>query len=211
MAMDTTFLGETGGKIVQLLRRRPKTVNELAAALRLTDNAVRAHLTRLEGDGQVEQMGARASFRKPEFVYRLTVETEQAFAKAQGPVLAALLDVLREQLAPDRLAECLQEVGLRLAAPHLPALANLSMRERAKRTVRILGGLGGLAELDEPDGRIEIRGFACPLDGAVRDHPELCLAAQAFVSELMAQPMKEQCDKGERPRCVFVARRTLSE
>ena len=209
MAIGSTLFGETGGKIVQLLRRGPRTVNELAGALRLTDNAIRSHLARLEGDGQVEQVGARASFRKPEFVYRLTVKAEQAFAKAQGPVLAALLDVLREQLAPDRLAESLHEVGRRLAAPHLPALTDLSTRERAKRTIGILRGLGGLAELGGQDDRIEIRGFACPLDGAVRDHPELCLAAQAFVSELVGQPMKEQCDKGERPKCAFVVCRPL--
>jgi hypothetical protein len=66
-----------------------------------------------------------------------------------------------------------------------------------------------LAELGGQDDRIEIRGFACPLDGAVRDHPELCLAAQAFVSELVGQPMKEQCDKGERPKCAFVVCRPL--
>lgn len=38
----------TRGKIVHLLRIRQYTVNELAAELDLTDNAVRAHLAGLE-------------------------------------------------------------------------------------------------------------------------------------------------------------------
>src|SRR5581483_9280869 len=40
----------TRGKILDLLRTRERTVNELAAELHLTDNAVRAHLASLERD-----------------------------------------------------------------------------------------------------------------------------------------------------------------
>ena len=38
------FFASTRGQVVARLRRTPETVNELAAALGLTDNAVRSHL-----------------------------------------------------------------------------------------------------------------------------------------------------------------------
>ena len=46
-------------RVLQLLRPGPGTVNDLAAALRLTDNAVRAHLANLQADGLVEAAGQR--------------------------------------------------------------------------------------------------------------------------------------------------------
>ena len=43
------FFSSTRGRIVALLRRTSRTVDELAQALDLTDNAVRAHLARAIG------------------------------------------------------------------------------------------------------------------------------------------------------------------
>src|SRR5881398_826577 len=51
--LDKRFFESTRGRIVLLLRASEKTVNDLAAHLQLTDNAVRAHLLSLERDGLV--------------------------------------------------------------------------------------------------------------------------------------------------------------
>jgi predicted ArsR family transcriptional regulator len=53
------FFETTRGQIVGLLRRGRRTVEELARALGLTDNAVRNHLATLERDGLVRQDGVR--------------------------------------------------------------------------------------------------------------------------------------------------------
>ena len=53
------------------------TVNDLAAELRLTDNAVRAHLASLERDRLVVQSGVKPGFRKPHATYALGPEAEQ--------------------------------------------------------------------------------------------------------------------------------------
>ena len=92
------FLATTRGRIVGLLRTGSRTVNELAEALELTDNAVRAHLAGLERDGLVEQEGVRRGIGKPAHVFRLTEEAESLFPKAYA-FLAAELRRLSEQLA----------------------------------------------------------------------------------------------------------------
>src|SRR5215475_6812104 len=66
----------TRGKILELLRTRECTVNDLARALRLTDNAVRAHLASLERDRLVTQAGMRPGIRKPHTTYALGPEAE---------------------------------------------------------------------------------------------------------------------------------------
>src|SRR5436853_3932762 len=95
---NTRFFASTRGKMVTLLRRASRTVEELAQALDLTDNAVRAQLAALERDGLAHQSGWRRSSSKPASVYTLTPEAEELFPKAYGPVLHQLLEELNERL-----------------------------------------------------------------------------------------------------------------
>src|SRR5713226_3364089 len=88
------FFASTRGQIVTLLRRGSRTVDELAQALNLTDNAVRAHLATLERDGFVRQRGVRRGSSKPAYVYDVNPEAESLFPKAYDRVLRQVLDVL---------------------------------------------------------------------------------------------------------------------
>jgi predicted ArsR family transcriptional regulator len=191
-------------KIVRRLRRAQQSVNDLARALGLTDNAVRANLARLARDGLVQEAGSRASVRKPEAVYDITREAERLFAKAYAPALATLLEVMSAGLDEKELDMQLREAGRRLAAPHLPSLAGLPFRMRAKKALQILEDLGGLAELEDRDGRQCVRGFGCPFSELVTQHPKVCLLAQAMVGELLGREVDEQCQRADRPRCCFM-------
>ena len=62
------LITSTRGQIIMLLRRSSRTVDELAQALELTDNAVRAHLAALERDGVVQLRGLRRGSGKPAYV-----------------------------------------------------------------------------------------------------------------------------------------------
>jgi predicted ArsR family transcriptional regulator len=203
--MSNRLIASSREQIIRLLRRARQTVNELAAALGLTDNAVRANLARLERDGLVRQAGTRPSFRKPESEYDLTPEAERLFAMAYAPLLASLLGVMEERLDDRELDAQLRDVGRRLAAPHLPALARLPAAQRARRTLQIVESLGGLAELEERDGRVYVRGFGCPFSQVVPAHPKLCVVAEEMVGELLGRPVRETCERGDRPKCRFVA------
>src|SRR5438477_12605436 len=80
----------TRGKILDLLRTRERTANELAAELRLTDNAVRAHLASLERDRLASQSGMKPGVRKPHAPYAVGPEAEQLSPKTYGRVLSLL-------------------------------------------------------------------------------------------------------------------------
>jgi predicted ArsR family transcriptional regulator len=207
------FWGTTRGRIVALLRRASRTVNELAETLELTDNAVRAHIATLERDGLVEQVGTRrGTARKPNHAYDLTPEAaERLFPKAYAPVLQETLTVLREWLPAAEREALLREVGRRLAAPHTTGLDALSRQERLDRTVTLLAELGGQAESGPAatDGPVPIEGRSCPLSGVVAaGYPEVCVVAEALVASLMGEPASERCDRdGAAPRCRFLVGR----
>jgi predicted ArsR family transcriptional regulator len=201
---DRRFFDSTRGRIVTMLRRSNRTVEDLARALDLTDNGVRAHLAVLERDGIVRQRGSlrrTSGGGKPAYVYELTQEGEELFPKAYEPTLGRLLDVLSERLGPQESEALLRSVGRRLAEEHSTRADG--GHARLKTAVEVLNELSGLAELEERDGALVIRGYSCPLGGVTPEHPEVCRMAEALVAEVAGVSVQEHCERGERPRCCF--------
>jgi predicted ArsR family transcriptional regulator len=200
------FLDTTRGRVVALLRRGAATVEELARALELTDNAVRSHLTTLERDGLVRADGVRRGpgAGKPAVVYALHPEAEPLFSRAYPPVLTAVLDAIVDSLPSDQAAVLLRQVGRRLAASTgSRARAGDTREERVHAAAALLTALGGEVEVVAEDGLLRLRGWACPLATTVARRPELCQAVESLVSEVVGAPARECCQHGERPRCCF--------
>ena len=201
---DERFFESTRGQIVTLLRRSGRTVEELARALDLTNNGVRAHLAILERDGLVRQRGSvrrSSGGGKPAYVFELTEEAEELFPKAYAAVLGWLVDVLAERLGSEESEALLRSVGRRLAEEHSTRADGA--HARLESAVGVLNELGALAELEEHDGTFVIRGYSCPLTGVTPEHPEVCRMVETLIAELAGVPVQERCDRGERPRCCF--------
>ncbi len=195
------FFASTRGRIVMLLRRDSRTVDELAQLLNMTDNAVRVHLATLERDGFVQQLGERRGSSKPAFIYELSADAEQLFPKAYGPVLRQLLEVLSEEMTTDEVEALMRRTGRRLAEQqHLP---HGDLQSRLQVGVNVLNELGGLAELEERNGAFYIQGYSCPLAAVVPGHPEVCRLAETLLTELVGQPVKESCNGNKPARCCF--------
>jgi predicted ArsR family transcriptional regulator len=202
--LDRNFFESTRGRVVTLLRRSGRTVEELARELGLTDNGVRAHLATLERDGIVRQRGSvrrGGGVGKPAFVYELTPDAEELFPKAYEPVLLRTLDAISERLGPEGLEALLRGVGRSLAEGK--GVPSDDTRRRLETAVETLNELGGLAELEERNGGFVIRGYSCPLAAVTPNHPEVCRMAETLISELAGVPIQERCDRGARPRCCF--------
>jgi predicted ArsR family transcriptional regulator len=198
------FMESTRGQLVALLRRGARTVDDLAQALGLTDNGIRAHLATLERDGIVRQGGSRRGegAGKPATLFELHPDAEVLLSRAYAPVLGALLEELVVQLAPEQSRALLEGVGRRLGATMLPP-PTAGHAARVQAAVGVLNGLGGAAELEEKDGIQVIRGCGCPLSAAVARRPEVCGAVEALLSEVVGTRVRQCCRHGERPSCCF--------
>jgi predicted ArsR family transcriptional regulator len=202
----TRLMESTRGRILDLLRTKEQTVNDLAAALRLTDNAVRGHLLRLERDGLVRQSGTQPGIRKPHATYALTPEAEQIFPKSYGVLLDLILIVISKQLSPKELRAAMREVGKRVADNHWLAVKGKSRKQRIEAALSILKDLGGSATFQESEGKHFICGNGCPLAAATSRHPEACLIAESLLSHIIGAPVKEHCIHGSAPSCRFEIR-----
>jgi len=194
--------GPTRGRIIALLRRGASTVEELAAELGVTDNAVRTHLQLLEREGVVIATGSRRGpgAGKPAVTYEIAAAAESSLSSAYAPVLAALLQTLAERTSAEELDALLREVGRRLRPA---ALKSGSLDTRVRAAAAMLSSLGAEIDVERiPDGFL-LRGHACPLASVVRGQPNACQAVEELVAGVVGAPVRERCDRSAAPRCRF--------
>lgn len=197
------FLTTTRERILALLRRADRTVEELAAALDLTDNTVRTHLAGLQRDGLVQQRGVQRGTRRPAHLYTLTPQADRLFPKAVDEVLSALLAVIGEQRPPEQVAMLLQSAGHRLAENHA-VLVGDDLHTRLTAVIAVLNDLGGLMELEEDQGTFSIYGYSCPLARVPLARPEVCGIIAEMVAILAGVPTHERCERSASLSCWFV-------
>lgn len=210
--LERRFRDSTRGRIVDLLRGASQTVDELAAALALTDNAVRAHLATLERDGLVMQEGTRKGLAgKPAVIYALAPNASALLSRAYAPLLAAILAELDERLSADARRTLMNAAGRRLAAAHRKPAG--SLRDRVEAGARLLVELGGIATAERQNDRWVIAGVSggCPLATVVSDHRDACGAVESLLSDYIGVPVVEKCARGGRaPACRFEVDRTTA-
>lgn len=191
----------TAGRMLELLRQGPRTVDELAVALDVTRTAVRGQLATLQRDGLVEQRGTRRGTSKPSRTYGVTTQGELLFSQAYIPILTQLLHVLARRLLPEEFDSVMHEVGRGMMADR--ASARGSLRERVVRASSLLNELGSLSEVEEEDGLYVIRSHGCPLAAATAEHPEACNAFESLLGEFVGTKVTKCCDRYDRERCCF--------
>jgi predicted ArsR family transcriptional regulator len=192
----------TAGRIMELLRRGPMTVDELATALELTRTAVQAQLATLQHDQLVEQRGARRGTSKPARTYGVTMQAELLFSRAYIPILTQLVHVLAGRVSPAEFDSIMREAGRGAMADRAVPRAG-TLRDRATRASSVLNELGGLSEVEEEDGLYVIRSYGCPLAAATALHPEVCNALESLLSEFAGTAVTKCCDRYDRERCCF--------
>ena len=190
------------GQIAMLLRAGPQSVEELAAELGVTDNAVRAHIATLEREGIVRAAGVRrdGGVGKPATLFVIAPEALELFSRAYSPMLVALLAELREHTGLPALRRLLRKVGRRMA----PRAASGSLESRVHAAAALLTDLGGAASVVKEDSNYVIAGRGCPLASAVSACPETCRAVEQLLAEVTKARVTERCDRAGPPNCQFV-------
>lgn len=200
---STSTPDATRGRLLGLLREGAWTVDDLAARLDLTDNAVRFHIAALEREGGVARAGVqrRPGAGKPAVLYSLTRAADEAFSRAYAPVLAACVEELRAIMSGSQLAAFLERVGKRLGKNQ--KAASDSLRKQVAGASELLNSLGGITAVERSGNDYRIVGRACPLATAVEADHCVCSVVTSLVSSVVDAEVKENCDRSGRPKCCF--------
>jgi predicted ArsR family transcriptional regulator len=190
--------------VLDLVRRGERTVNTLAAKLRISDNAVRVHLVALERDGLIKRSGTVRSGAagQPAAEYDLTTAGEQALSAAFPAALVALTGAAGAKLDTRARRALFLEAGKRLAATMSPRDSG-SLQDRAESCATLIESLGGSATLTVNRGHAMIEGAGCPLAAAVRGEPATCSIIEGLLESHAGVKAEQQCTHGERPSCRF--------
>jgi predicted ArsR family transcriptional regulator len=198
------LLDTTRGRIVALLQKDPLAVDDIAAELGLTRNAVRNHITSMERDGVIQRVGRRPGTTRPFQTYELTPEVDQLLSRAYIPFISQLISVLGNALPGDEVERLVREAGRGLGQLLLQArpLAGTVQAKAEAASVLLNEQLGSLTHV-ESNGHLVIRGAACPLSALTGKHPAVCRAMETLVGDIVGAPVRECCDRSARPKCCF--------
>ena len=190
--------------VLDLIRRGERTVNTLAARLRISDNAVRVHLIALERDGLIKRSGIVRSgtVGQPAAEYDLTPAGEQALSTAYPAALAALAAAAGERLDARARRSLFLEAGKRLAES-VGSHDSGSLQERAESCAALIDSLGGRTSVTNVKGSAMIEGAGCPLATAVRGEPSTCYMIEALLEAHGGVHAEQLCTHGDRPSCRF--------
>jgi predicted ArsR family transcriptional regulator len=192
-------------RIVQLLRGGGLTVDEIAAQLGLSHNAVRVQLTSMERDGLVHHARSERRTTRPSHIFELTDDTRQGLSRAYIPFLTHLVGVIAGQQAPKEVAALMRDVGRSLAgALRARTVSSGPLAERAAAaSVTLNEELGAVTRVESLNSHFVIRGHGCPLAAVTEHHPVACLAIEAFLAEMTNTRVRECCSRQQPPQCCF--------
>jgi len=189
------------GKVLAQLRDGPKTVEEVAAALRLTPNAVRNQLRKLQDWKLVARTGSRPTASKPSALYSITLDGEIQFSTIYLPVLSQFLRVAEDKCSGRQLGSWMRETGKKLGRRY--GHANGSGRERIEQAAELLRSFGGVAQVGRRNGHAVIESSACPLALLTSEHPSACKLLESLLSEYLDTGVRSCCITGSDPSCCF--------
>lgn len=203
MTVNTGIPGSHGtrDRIVRLLLNKPHTIEELAAQLDVTENAVRAQIALLQRDRTVEVQGSVKSGRRPAAVYGVRPGADACPSKAYPAFLTHLVKVLTDRMPQREFRTVMKQLGKDIAASAPRATGDA--RQRVLAAVHYLRSLGSLAEMTEEKGRIVITSNGCPIGQVAANGESACLAMEALLAHMTGLPVAERCGRSGHPRCRF--------
>ena len=189
------------GKVLAELRHGARTVEQISASLRLTPNAVRNQLRKLQDAELAVRSGARPGASKPSALYSITLEGQIQFSTLYLPVLTHFLRVAEGKCSGTQLESFMTETGKSLAARYSKPTG--SVKDKTHAAARLLKTFGGIAEVHARNGSITIRSLGCPLSAQTAENSAGCNVLGGFLEQYLSTPVRICCNREGEPRCCF--------
>jgi predicted ArsR family transcriptional regulator len=176
-------------------------VEQIATSLRLTPNAVRNQLQKLQDAGLAVRSGARPGASKPSALYAITLEGQIQFSTLYLPVLTQFLRVAEGRCSGTQLDSFMSETGKSLALRYPKPTGGA--RDKVNSAARLLKTFGGITEVRSRNGSMTISSLGCPLSALTTENPAACKVLEGFLEEYLSTPVRICCNRDDEPKCCF--------
>ncbi len=168
-----------------------KSIDELAAELEISRNAVKQHLVGLEKDRLVQEATLNSTGGRPSRNYTLTEQGRNRLPKQYPWFCTLLLSELKSELGEQALRQMLWRMGVNLAQSLMPQFASKDFAQKQVALVELMQSLGYHAELQTTDTQPTIKAVNCVYHDLAQQHPELCEFDRALIATLLERPVEQ--------------------
>ena len=177
------------------------SIDQLAAELDISRNALKQHLLGLEKQNLVQAAGLSSTGGRPVRSYILTDQGIHRFPKQYAWFCNLLLGELAGELSSTALEKMFWKMGLELASSLAPQFANKNSTERLTELIGLMQSLGYYAELELHTDQPSITAVNCVYHDLAQKHPEICQFDLALMTTLLEKPV-QQTDCMAKGGCV---------
>jgi predicted ArsR family transcriptional regulator len=202
-------LGSPARRVLEQLRRKPMTVEELAARMHVTANAVRNQLVRLREANLAERVGTRRGASKPSVVYAITLDGQVQFSTIYLPVLTQFLRTAEKECSHKELISFMTDTGKALGERYPKPGGPL--KARANAAARLVKALGGIPQIRAENGSFVIESLGCPLSALTAENGAACRILEGLISEYIGAAARTCCIRDPAPRCCFAIRGKVNQ
>jgi predicted ArsR family transcriptional regulator len=180
------------------------SIDEIAAQLEISRNAVKQHLVGLEKQMLVKEAALNSTGGRPARSYSLTEKGINHFPKQYAWFCNLLLSELAGELTTEQLENKMWQMGVKLAHSLMGQFSHLSAPQKLTALVELMQSLGYHAALEQEDGQFSIKALNCVYHDLAQQYPALCQFDRALIATLLEQPIQQtQCMAQKDCVCRF--------
>ncbi|MGD7036800.1 helix-turn-helix transcriptional regulator [Methylotuvimicrobium buryatense] len=168
------------------------SINELAAELSISRNAVTQHILSLERNQMIcETSLFNNTGGRPSRSYRLTEQTRKGLPKQYAWFSDLLLSELAVELGSEALQKVIWKLGVEQARLLKAQFAGKDLEQTLPALIEVMENLGYHPELERQHGQISIKVSHCVYHELAQQHPELCRFDQALITTVLSRPIEQ--------------------
>ena len=196
---------KTRDEILNILRERGKcTVNTLAEGAGISPVSVRHHLNSLQAEQLVEFEEERHGVGRPHMLYFLSEKGQEQHPTRYLRLTNRILAHLKMIMPMEKIEEIMDQVADSMADEYAQDLSSYPPQKRLEKLRDYLLEEGFSVQIDQDGEDLFLHELSCPYLHVGREHPEVCMIDEAFLSKALALPIKRvRCQLNGDTRCTF--------
>jgi predicted ArsR family transcriptional regulator len=112
---EIALLGETKGRILELLLQNYKNAAEIGDKLQIQKSAVRVHLDSMQAQGLVKSYFKIERYGRPRRIYELTESGRELFPRRYDVILSLILEKIEEMHGHEHLKKIIESIAVEVA------------------------------------------------------------------------------------------------
>jgi predicted ArsR family transcriptional regulator len=195
-------LEDARAEILDALKRKDSSVDELSLKLGISSTATRQHLTILERDGLVTRTRVKEKMGRPKIFYSITENAEKFFPKAYSDFFKWVIRDIIDNDGSERMKEMMARLGAEQASYYK---ARVKDNGDVESVVDLLNELGSFAEFEREENYVLIKEYNCLIyEIAMEFGTIMCEFDKNFIGELLNSSVElKSCIAAGDKYCSF--------